>query len=173
METLTALNDGATTQESAQYLAFTLGSATYGFPVKSVREVVEYPAIFKIPRVPDHIRGVVNLRGEVLPVIDLAFLFYGKRGAVTASTGIVFVEVNHLDEAVVLGVMIDSVEAVADIFEDDIDESPVFGQNINPEFISAIGRVDGRFIILLDVDNVLNIQSLSMLGQDRSGKGGV
>lgn len=171
METLNTVNDVATSRGSAQYLAFALGNATYGFPVQSVREVVDYPAIFTIPRVPDHIRGVVNLRGEVLPVIDLAYLFYGKKGDVSASSGIVFIEVNHLGETVVLGVMIDSVEAVTDIFEDDIDESPAFGQNINPEFISAIGRVDGRFIIILNVDNVLNIQALS--GPDRAGKGGV
>lgn len=173
METTAELNENAVAQGSAQYLAFTLGNATYGFPVQSVREVVEYPAVYTVPRVPEHVRGVVNLRGEVLPVIDLACLFYGRKGIVTESTGIVFIEVNHLDEKVVLGVMIDSVEEVVDIFESNIDASPVFGQNIRPEYISAVGRRNGGFIIILDVENVLNVQALSKQGQDRAGKVGI
>ncbi len=164
METASVVNSSEKTRAMSRHLVFSLGNTAYGIPVEHVREVVEYSPVFKIPRVPDYIHGIINIRGEVIPVIDLACYLYGEKGTLLSSTAIVFIETDYMDETVVLGVMIDSVEEVADIPEADIDESPAFGQNIKPEFIQGIGRVDGRFIIILKAGKVMDVQDLSRFG---------
>lgn len=151
-------------REAAQFLSFTAGATSYGFPVERVREVVAYAAVLPIPRAPEHVHGVINLRGEVLPVIDLSCVLYGHRTPVTESTGIMFVETGFRGETVVVGAMIDSVEAVIAIAANDIDDAPAFGHRINPDFISGIGAIDGRFVVLLDVDRVLDVEALSRFG---------
>jgi chemotaxis signal transduction protein len=151
-------------QEVAQYLAFTLGATTYGFPVECVREVVKYTTVFKIPRVPEHIHGVVNIRGDVLPVIDLSYVFYGKKASLSGSSSIMFIEARYCGETVVAGLLIDSVEAVTDIVTDSIEESPPFGYHVKSEFVTGIGKVGNGFIIILDIDHVLDIQMLSRFG---------
>ena len=151
-------------RETGQYLAFTLGATTYGFPVGCVREVVKYTAAIKIPRVPDHIHGVINIRGDVLPVIDLSHVFYGKKASITGSSGIVFVEERTSGETGVVGLLIDSVEAVLDIAIDSIEEPPPLGYHINSEFVTGIGRAGENFIVILNIDRVLDIQMLSRFG---------
>ena len=149
------------------HLTFQLGNDLFGINVNSVKEVMEYKRVFKTPGVPDYIRGVINLRGEVVPVIDLSSRFYNSRSSITDSTGIVVVEIPCDNELVPIGVMIDSVRAVAGIPENDIEAAPEIGSRIRNDFIIGIGKLNNQFIILLNIDNVLNIDELSNIDSFR------
>lgn len=155
----------------AQFLTFALGHETYGLPVEYVKEVIEYCRVFPVPRVPEHIRGVINLRGEVLPVIDLPYLFYGAHAEITPASGIVFIEVRHEAEVVVVGAVIDAVDAVTGIPHNAIEPAPAFGERIRPEYIRGVGRSGDRFIILLDPARVFDIDALSRGQAEYSGAG--
>ena len=150
--------------ESTLYFTFKLGDDLYGFDVKSVLEILEYEKVFKTPGVHMNIRGLINLRGDVLPVIDLYARFFNKKNEILESTSIVVLEVKDNNEIVKIGVLIDSIEAVIDIFDKEIEKSPEVGLKIRQDFISGIGKSDNEFIILLDVNKVLNIEELSQLG---------
>ena len=143
------------------YLTFLLGSDVYGIEVSSVREVMECEKIFTTPCVPDYIRGVINLMGEVVPVIDLNSRFFNTVSNLTKSTGIVVVELKEDEESVLIGVMIDEIDAVTEIHQGKIESSPEIGSRIRRDFVSGIGKHDNRFIILLDINRVLDIGELS------------
>jgi len=144
-----------------QYLTFKVGNETYGIDINSVKEVIEYSKVFPIPRIPSYIRGVTNLRGEVIPVIDLNSRFYGQTSEITILTGIVFIEVQYKGKIIMLGIIIDQVDAVTRIYENDIDSFPEFGAKIRYDFISNIGKVDENFIILLNIERVLDVDELA------------
>jgi purine-binding chemotaxis protein CheW len=143
------------------YFTFGLGAEVYGIAVSSVKEVMGYAAVFKTPGVPDYIKGVINLRGEVVPVIDLGCRFFNMRLEVTELTCIVVVEIKDENDLIPIGVMVDSVRAVTGIAHHNLENAPEIGSRIRHDFISAIGKVDGQFVILLNVENVLNLQELS------------
>lgn len=143
------------------YLTFLLGSDLFGIPVNSVREVIEYKKVFKTPRVPDYIRGVINLRGEVVPIIDLTSKFYNNKSEIIGTSAIVIVEVSENSNKIPMGVIIDSVKAVVEIGNDKIDATPEIGSRIKPEYLDGIGKVDNEFVILLNIDTILNIEVLS------------
>ena len=144
-----------------QYLTFFLGKETYGIAVEQVKEVIEYHQVHKVPKTPGYIGGVINLRGEILPVIDLSYLFYGRKSEITSSTGIIFLECGAAGGIMVIGVIIDSVEAVTDIVKDNIEFSLSFGEKIQQDYIEGVGKVNDRFIILLNTKSILNIDELS------------
>jgi purine-binding chemotaxis protein CheW len=146
-----------------QYLSFRLGNEIYGLRVSSVKEVIEYNRVFKIPRMPFYIRGVINLRGEVVPVIDLSSRFYGHVSEISISTSIVFIEVEYKHKMLLIGVMIDDVYAVVNITHDSIEMMPDFGAKIRPDFISSIGKVNGEFIMLLNIQKVIDIEELAQI----------
>ena len=143
------------------YLTFLLGSDLFGIPVNSVREVIEYKKVFKTPRVPDYIRGVINLRGEVVPIIDLTSRFYNNKSDIITTSAIVVVEIRENSHKIPMGVIIDSVKAVVEISEDKIDATPDIGSRIRPEYLDGIGKVDNEFVILLNIDAILNIEELA------------
>jgi len=143
------------------YLTFLLGSDLFGIPVNSVREVIEYKKVFKTPRVPDYIKGVINLRGEVVPIIDLTSRFYHNKSEIINTSAIVVVEIRENSHKIPMGVIIDSVKAVVEIGEDKIDATPDIGSRIKPEYLDGIGKVDNEFVILLNIDAILNIEELS------------
>lgn len=143
------------------YLTFLLGSDLFGIPVNSVREVIEYKKVFKTPRVPEYIRGVINLRGEVVPIIDLASRFYYNKSEIIPTSAIVIVEVSENSNKIPVGVIIDSVKAVVEIGEDKIDATPEIGSRIKPEYLDGIGKVDNEFVILMNIDTILNIEELA------------
>jgi purine-binding chemotaxis protein CheW len=147
--------------KSLQHLTFFLGNQVYGFPVEIVKEVIEYSRTFVIPKTPDYIKGVINLRGEVLPVIDLSVLFYNRLTEMTNATSIIFIELLHKNEILLVGVIIDAVEAVVDVPEDTISIAPDYSTKIKAEYIKGIGKVDENFIILLNVEKILDIDLLS------------
>ena len=162
MERTTTQNESAkVVEQAAQYLTFKIGNETYGVDVASVREVINYEKVFPIPSVPDYIRGVINLRGEVVPIIDLSFRFYGKKSVETKMTSIVIMEINSEGEMMHIGVIIDAINAVQDILPGDIEHTPEFGSKIRADFISGVGKTDGKFIIILNISRVLDVSELS------------
>jgi purine-binding chemotaxis protein CheW len=150
-----------TEENIVQYLTFFLGKEVYGIAVEQVKEVIEYHQVYKTPRVPPYIRGVINLRGDILPVIDLSYLFYNRKSEIIPSTGIIFIECKTGNELTIVGIIIDSVESVIDIYKNNIEPALSFGEKIRSDYIDGIGKIDDRFIIILNIRMVLNIDELS------------
>ncbi|HPS86327.1 MAG TPA: chemotaxis protein CheW [Spirochaetota bacterium] len=148
------------------YLTFLLGNDLFGIHVNEVREVIEYKQIFKIPRVPDYVKGVINLRGEVVPVIDLHSRFYNALSSVTSTTSIVVVEVDDDGHTIPIGIIIDSVKAVTELYENNIEAVPEIGSKIRTDFMEGIGKIENQFVILLKVQNILNIEELSNISEN-------
>ncbi|WP_306601475.1 chemotaxis protein CheW [Geothrix sp. 21YS21S-2] len=153
----------AAAEKPRQFLAFVLGGETFAMEIRSIKEVIQYGALTQVPMMPDFIRGVINLRGSVVPVIDLAVRFGRPPSEVSRRTCVVVLEVEHHDEDLVLGFIVDQVRAVLDIGASDIEPPPAFGSALRSEFLAGIGKVDGEFVILLDVDHVLSLDELSAI----------
>jgi purine-binding chemotaxis protein CheW len=147
----------------SQYLTFTLGGEMFGVAILNVKEIIEYGNLTEIPMMPAFIRGVINLRGAVVPVIDLAARFGGKSTAVGRRTCIVIVEVPDGELRHDIGVVVDAVSEVLEIPAGDIEPPPTFGAKIRADFISGMGKVAGRFVILLEIDKVLSVDEIAML----------
>lgn len=153
--------------EREQYLTFMLGEEVFAIGILAIKEIIEFSALTTVPMMPRAVRGVINLRGAVVPVMDLAARFGRVPTEITKRTCIVIVEVEADGERQDIGVVVDAVNAVLDIPTGDIEPPPSFGSRIRCEFIQGMGRIDGRFIILLDVDRVLSmgeLEALSTLG---------
>jgi len=146
-----------------QYLTFTLGSDMFAVETLSVKEIIEYAQITAVPMLPASIRGVINLRGAVVPVIDLKARFGGQASETTRRTCIVIVEFGVAEEHQVIGIVVDAVSEVREIPAGDIEPPPAFGARIRADFISGMGKIDGHFVILLDMGCVLSIDELSAL----------
>jgi purine-binding chemotaxis protein CheW len=145
------------------YLAFRLAGEVYAIDILRIREIVEYRLPTGVPLMPASVRGVINLRGAVVPVIDLAIRFGQPATGVGKRTCIVIVEVAHAGTTQVLGLLVDGVNAVMEIAADSIEAPPAFGTGVNSEFIAGMARVNGRFIIILDIGRVLSIQELAAI----------
>jgi purine-binding chemotaxis protein CheW len=150
-------------EKPRQYLAFVLGGETFAMEIRSIKEVIQYGALTQVPMMPDFIRGVINLRGSVVPVIDLAVRFGRPPSEVSRRTCVVVLEVEHQEEDLVLGFIVDQVRAVLDIDAADIEPPPAFGSSLRSDFLAGIGKVDGEFVILLEVDHVLSLDELSAI----------
>jgi purine-binding chemotaxis protein CheW len=147
--------------ETRQYLTFKLGSEVFATEVSKVREVLDFTTITKIPRTPDFMSGVINLRGNVVPVVDLRLCFEMSKTEKTVSTCIVVVEMLLEGEATVIGALADSVEEVIDLEPDQIEPPPRMGTQIRTEFIKGMGKRDSQFIMILDIDRVFSADELS------------
>lgn len=147
----------------SQYLTFTLGGEMFGVGILNVKEIIEYGNLTEIPMLPAFIRGVINLRGSVVPVIDLAARFGGKGSAVGRRTCIVIVEVEEDDTRHDIGIMVDAVSEVLEIPGNEIEAPPSFGARIRADFIFGMGKVAGRFVILLNIDKVLSVEEIALL----------
>lgn len=151
------------TSDHAQYLTFMLGSEVFAIGILAIKEIIEYGGLTEVPMMPDCIRGVINLRGAVVPVMDLMARFGKVSSPVNKRTCIVIVEIDSDDGQQVVGVMVDAVNAVLDIPAPDIEAAPSFGAKIRTEFIAGMGKVNGKFVILLNVDSVLSIDEIGAL----------
>ncbi|WP_260954604.1 chemotaxis protein CheW [Pseudomonas citri] len=151
--------------ETRQYLTFTLAGETFAVGTLSVKEIIEYGQLTGVPMMPPSIRGVINLRGAVVPVIDLGARFGGRQTEVGRRTCIVILEVDHADEQQVIGVLVDAVNEVLEIAPAQIEPPPAFGAHIRTDFIQGMGKVGGRFVILLDIGRVLSVDELAVLAQ--------
>jgi len=149
--------------EGEKFLTFQLNNTIYGVEIKRIKEIIEYGGITRIPMTPRSIRGVLNLRGNVVPIIDLAVRLGCQSEDVSRRSCIIIVEVSDEGETMDLGFVVDGVDQVVGIHEDHIEAAPSFGTEVKSEFIAGMGNVNDNFIILLDMDSVLSVQELSDL----------
>ncbi|KYC29171.1 CheW protein [Sterolibacterium denitrificans] len=153
------------TAEQQQYLTFQLGAEMFATGILCVKEIIEYGDLTVVPMMPESIRGVINLRGAVVPVIDLSSRFGRQPTQLTRRTCIIIVEIVNDDERQEVGVIVDAVSEVLEIREDQIEPPPAFGAKIRTDFIRGMGKVDGKFVIILNVNRVLSLDDLAMVGQ--------
>ena len=146
-----------------QYLTFQLGGEMFAIEILNIREIIEYGALTTVPMMPAFIRGVINLRGAVVPVIDLSVRFGRPPVAVTRRTCIIIIEIDNAGERQDIGVVVDSVSEVLDIPANMVEPPPGFGARIRTDFIQGMGKVNDRFVIILNVHNVLSVEELAML----------
>jgi len=146
-----------------QYLMFVLGGESFAMGILAIKEIIEYSNLTQVPMMPAYVRGVINLRGSVVPVIDLSVRFGKPASVVTKRTCIVIIEIQAGAERHDVGVVVDAVNAVLDIPASDIEPPPSFGARIRTEFIQGMGKVNGRFVILLDVNHVLAVEEMDEL----------
>jgi purine-binding chemotaxis protein CheW len=145
---------------TSQYLTFMLGGEAFGIGIMAVKEIIEFGSITEVPMMPPSIRGVINLRGAVVPVMDLAARF-GRPPAVQGKrTCIVIVELELEGERQITGVVVDAVSAVLDIPASEIEPAPAFGTRIRGDYIAGMGKLNGKFVILLNVEQVLRLDGL-------------
>lgn len=152
-------------QDQQQYLTFMLGGEMFAIGILAIKEIIEYGNLTEVPMMPDYIRGVINLRGSVVPVVDLSARFGRKSTELTRRTCIVIIEVAAGEEKQVVGVVVDAVNEVLEIPPAEIEAPPAFGARIRTDFIRGMGKVNGRFVIILNVGNVLSLDDLALLEQ--------
>lgn len=154
-----------TTKDEApsQYLTFSLGGEMFAVGILNVKEIIEYGHLTEIPMMPAFIRGVINLRGSVVPVIDLSARFGGKVTEISRRTCIVIVEVADEDMRHDIGIMVDAVSEVLDIPGSEIEPPPAFGAKIRADFIFGMGKVNGKFVIILSINKVLSVDEIAQL----------
>jgi len=156
--------------ETRQYLTFKLGEEVFATDVAKVREVLDFTTITKIPRTPDFMSGVINLRGNVVPVVDLRLCFEMSKTEKTVNTCVVVVEMMLEGEPIVIGALADSVEEVIDLEPDQIEPAPKIGTRIRTDFIKGMGKRDSQFIMILDIDRIFSGEELSAVRLAESGK---
>ncbi len=147
------------------YLTFALAEEMYGLEILAVQEIVQMVSITAVPRTPDFVRGVINLRGKVIPVIELRLKFGMESVEDTSQTCIVVVEVDMKGQAVTLGVVVDQVAEVIDVAADQVEPPPSFGASLDTAFIRGMGKVGQKVIMLLDIRRVLAGEELAMAAQ--------
>lgn len=148
--------DDSTTPTGAQYLTFDLADERYAVEVASVEVVLESTVITRVPKCPPHLRGVINHRGSVVPVVDLRCVFGIDRTEADAVSSIIVAQVDFEGEQLTAGILADAVQEVVDLEKDSVEPPPSFGSRIDGAFIKGIGSRDGRFIILLDLERALS-----------------
>jgi purine-binding chemotaxis protein CheW len=146
--------------DSVQYLTFKLEDEVYATDIAQVREVLEYTRVTKVPRTPAYMRGVINLRGHVVPVLDLKLRFGMSRTEQTVNTCVIIVEVQIEGEKTIIGALADSVQEVIDMDASTIQPAPRIGTKLNTDFIQGMGKRDEQFVIILDIDKVFSIDEL-------------
>ena len=166
----------------SQYLTFVLGGEVYALEILHIKEIIQYGELTEVPMMPSFIRGVINLRGKVVPVVDMTARFGRGVTSVARRTSIVIIELAREEESEVeaqsIGVMVDAVNEVIDIADSDVEPPPAFGGRLRADFISGMAKRDGRFIIVLNLAQVLSVEEMvalssSMLDGDIARPGGV
>ena len=142
----------ASITDTKQYLTFQFGEEVFALDVSHVREILEFTTVTKVPRTPDYMRGVINLRGSVVPVLDMRLKFGLSRTEKTVDTCIIVVEVSFEEENMIIGALVDSVQEVLELEPDQIEPAPRIGTQLKTEYIKGMGKRDDRFIIILDIE---------------------
>ena len=153
------------TLDQTQYLTFFIGEEEYAVSILKVKEILEFDTLTRVPQTPAYIRGVINLRGKVVPDIDLAVKFSRTDSLLTKWTCIVIVEVEIEGEPTVMGVMADAVSQVIELRPDDVEEPPSFGTRVRTDHLLGMGRSGKKFVLLLDIDRVLSSEDLTTAAQ--------
>ncbi len=149
--------------ETTQYLTFKLDEEIFALDISKVKEVLDFTEITKIPQTPEFMKGVINLRGGVVPVVDMRLKFGMAETVRTVNTCIIIVEVNVEGETTVLGALVDSVQEVMDLEPGQIEPAPRIGTRLRTEFIRGMGKRDNHFIMILDIDKVFSADELAMV----------
>lgn len=152
-------------EQANQYLTFALSKEVFALGILAIKEIIEYTDLTEVPMMPSYIRGVINLRGAVVPVLDLSVRFGREASPVTKRTCIVIVEINAGGQNQDFGIVVDTVNAVLEIPTTDIEPPPSFGANIRIDFIRGMAKVSGRFVILLELDRILAAEEWEALAQ--------
>ncbi len=150
--------------EVRQYLTFKLGQEIFALDVGKVREILDYTSITKVPQTPDYMKGVINLRGSVVPVVDMRLKFNMPAQERTVNTCIIVVEISIDQEETVLGALVDSVQEVFELEPSQIEPPPRIGTGMNTDFILGMGKRDDSFVIILDIDKVFTTEEMNIAG---------
>jgi len=142
--------------QPGKYLTFELAAEVYGLEILKVQEIIGMMNVTRVPRTPDFVRGVINLRGKVIPVVDLRLKFSLDRTEDTEKTCIIVVQVTRDDTQVTMGIIVDEVSEVIDVTGEQIEPPPSFGAAVDADFIMGMGKVNQKVVMLLDVDKVLS-----------------
>ncbi len=157
----TEKNEIAQDEEAVQYLTFKLDNESFATEINKVREVLEYTQITPVPRSPEFMKGVINLRGSVVPVVDLRLQFGMPDVEPTVDSCIIIIEVNIEGTSTVLGALADSVQEVIDLKPEQLEDAPSFGTRIDNDFVQHMGKLDDRFVIVLDMNKVFSIEQIN------------
>jgi purine-binding chemotaxis protein CheW len=147
--------------EATQYLTFKLRDEVFALDIGKVREVLDFTTVTKVPQTPDFMRGVINLRGNVVPVVDMRLKFGLSQTEKTVNTCVIITEIEVDGETTVVGAMADSVQEVLDLEADEIEPPPKIGTKLNTDFIHGMGKRDNQFIMILNIDKVFSADELS------------
>ena len=158
----------ATVEGTTQYLTYKLGDETFALDISKVREVLDFTTVTKVPRTPEFMRGVINLRGSVVPVVDLRLKFGMTKTEKSVNTCVIIVEVNVDGETTILGALADSVQEVLDLDASHIEPAPKIGSTVYHDFIRGMGKHNEQFIIILDVDKVFSADELALVQQTQA-----
>lgn len=153
----------AMVEKEGKYLTFTLDDEEYGIGILKIKEIIGMMPITTVPQTPEFVRGVINLRGKVIPVVDLRLRFGMMAMEYTERTCIIVVEIESQSETVMIGIVVDSVSEVLTIGGQDIEETPTFGTKLNTDYILGMAKMEGGVKILLDIDRVLNADEIASL----------
>ena len=156
---------GGPSAQTMQYLSFSLGEETFAVDIRHIREIIEYGDVTAVPMMPPFLRGVINLRGKVVPVIDLSVRFGRAPTDVRRRSCIVIVEVGDEADRQDLGIIVDAVNEVVEIEANSQERPPAFGAGLRNDFIQGIGKVDGHFVVVLAVDQALSVKEMAQLSQ--------
>lgn len=156
-------NAMASAGREGKYLTFTIGEEDYGIGILKVKEIIGMQDITSVPQTPEFVKGVINLRGKVIPVVDLRLRFNMDATEYTDRTCIIVVEIESPVGMVRIGIVVDSVSEVTNIKEDEIEDTPTFGAKLNTEYILGMAKTEGGVKILLDIDRALNGEEIAML----------
>ncbi|MFH1090148.1 MAG: chemotaxis protein CheW [Pseudomonadota bacterium] len=150
-------------EREGKYLTFVLAKEDYGIGILKVREIIGMMPIRPVPQTPAFVKGVINLRGQVIPVIDLRLKFGMQELEYTERTSIIVVEVRSQMDKIQIGIVVDSVSEVLNIKSEDIEDTPTFGTKLDTDYILGMAKMEGRVKILLDIDRVLTAEEMSSL----------
>ena len=153
----------------SQFLTFMLNGENYGINILNIREIIDLGRITQVPMMADYIAGVINLRGSVVPVVDLALRFSLTPSERTNRSSIVILEVKDEEQSLEIGIIVGMVNEVLDISDTEIESSPSFGTRIRTDFIGGVGKINEQLLVLLDIDCVLCVDELSLLEQRQAG----
>jgi purine-binding chemotaxis protein CheW len=149
--------------ETQQYLTFKLEDEVFAVEVAKVREILDHTSITKVPKTPDFMRGVINLRGSVVPVLDLRLKFGMSKTEQSVDTCIIVLEIAFEEEIIVLGALADSVQEVIELEPDQIEPAPRIGKHIRTDFLRGMGKRENTFIMILDIDKVFSLDELEAI----------
>jgi purine-binding chemotaxis protein CheW len=156
---------GASKENVLQYLTFTLGEEVFAMDIRTVREIIQHGAMTVVPLMPKFVRGIINLRGSVVPVIDLQSRFGRGEAQIGKKTCVVIFDVGAEGDKVELGLLVDAVSEVIDIAPSQIEPPPQFGTSIAREYIRGLGKVGSEFIVILEPERALNIDDMVALAE--------